>query len=141
MNAPRNASGRLGTDRTTVALLVALVLIGVFVAWQLTRIDAGGAQADAAPAGVAGGTGGSVEDTLRAVEKLPVSRPQLAVAHWITANGARVSFVPAPELPMVDVRVVFDGGGARDRGHAGRSRQAVLTSGTRHLRIHSRNRP
>ena len=33
---------------------------------------------------------------------------------WETANGARVLFVAAPELPMVDVRVVFDAGSARD---------------------------
>ncbi|MDZ7803713.1 pitrilysin family protein [Thiohalophilus sp.] len=33
---------------------------------------------------------------------------------WTTENGARVVFVPAPELPMVDVRVVFDAGSARD---------------------------
>jgi len=33
---------------------------------------------------------------------------------WETATGAKVLFVAAPELPMVDVRVVFDAGGARD---------------------------
>lgn len=36
------------------------------------------------------------------------------IQHWQTANGAQVYFVPAPELPMVDIRVVFDGGAARD---------------------------
>ncbi|MEJ2686257.1 MAG: pitrilysin family protein [Gammaproteobacteria bacterium] len=41
------------------------------------------------------------------------------IQHWQTANGARVYFVPAPELPMVDVRVVFDAGSARDNGHPG----------------------
>jgi len=38
----------------------------------------------------------------------------LAIQSWKTDNGARVIFVPAPELPMVDVRVVFDAGSARD---------------------------
>ncbi|WP_295389650.1 pitrilysin family protein [uncultured Thiodictyon sp.] len=38
---------------------------------------------------------------------------------WQTANGARVLFVAAPELPMVDVRVVFDAGSARDGDHPG----------------------
>ncbi len=33
---------------------------------------------------------------------------------WQTANGAKVLFVPAPELPMVDIRMVFDAGSARD---------------------------
>lgn len=41
------------------------------------------------------------------------------IEHWRTDNGARVYFVPAPELPMVDVQVVFDAGGARDGGRAG----------------------
>ena len=39
-----------------------------------------------------------------------------AIQHWQTGNGARVYYVPAPELPMVDVRVVFNAGSARDAG-------------------------
>ncbi|HYN77582.1 MAG TPA: pitrilysin family protein, partial [Lamprocystis sp. (in: g-proteobacteria)] len=38
---------------------------------------------------------------------------------WQTGNGARVLFVAAPELPMVDVRVVFDAGSARDGNQPG----------------------
>jgi zinc protease len=38
---------------------------------------------------------------------------------WQTADGARVLFVAAPELPMVDVRVVFDAGSARDADQPG----------------------
>jgi zinc protease len=41
------------------------------------------------------------------------------IQHWQTANGARVYYVHAPELPMVDVRVVFDAGSARDGERAG----------------------
>jgi len=44
------------------------------------------------------------------------------IAHWETANGARVYFVAAHELPMVDVRVVFDAGSARDAGEPGLAR-------------------
>ncbi len=47
------------------------------------------------------------------------------IQHWTTPNGARVYFVPAPELPMVDVRVLFDAGSARDDAIPG---QAALTS-------------
>ncbi|MCB1760337.1 MAG: insulinase family protein [Gammaproteobacteria bacterium] len=36
------------------------------------------------------------------------------IEHWQSANGARVLFVAAPDLPMVNVRVVFDAGSARD---------------------------
>lgn len=45
---------------------------------------------------------------------------------WQTENGARVLFVPAPEIPMLDVRIVFDAGTARDDGLSGLS---VLTNG------------
>jgi zinc protease len=42
-----------------------------------------------------------------------------AIQHWDTKNGARVYFVPAPELPMVDVNITFAAGSARDAGHPG----------------------
>ncbi len=45
---------------------------------------------------------------------------------WQTANGARVLFVPAPEIPMVDVQIVFDAGSARDGDKPGIS---TLTNG------------
>ena len=41
------------------------------------------------------------------------------IQSWTTPNGARVLFVAAPDLPMVDVRVVFDAGSARDGAAAG----------------------
>jgi len=45
---------------------------------------------------------------------------------WQTENGAKVLFVPATEIPMLDVRIVFDAGSARDHGLSG---LAVLTNG------------
>src|SRR5680860_958220 len=36
------------------------------------------------------------------------------IEHWTTGNGVRVYFTPAPELPIVDVRMVMDAGSARD---------------------------
>ncbi|MCG6968277.1 MAG: insulinase family protein [Gammaproteobacteria bacterium] len=48
------------------------------------------------------------------------------IQHWETSNGARVYFVAAPELPIVDVQVVFDGGAARDGDKNG---VALLTNG------------
>ena len=41
------------------------------------------------------------------------------IESWQTTNGARVMFVAAPEIPMLDVRVVFAAGSARDDGRAG----------------------
>ncbi|MFO7593472.1 MAG: pitrilysin family protein [Pseudomonadota bacterium] len=48
------------------------------------------------------------------------------IQHWRTENGARVFFVEAPDLPMVDIRVVFDAGAARDGELPG---LAMLTNG------------
>lgn len=48
------------------------------------------------------------------------------ILQWQTRNGARVYFVAAPQLPMVDIQVVFDAGSARDEGKGG---LAVLTNG------------
>lgn len=48
------------------------------------------------------------------------------IQHWQTANGVRVYFVPAPQLPMIDVRVVFAAGSARDGAKPG---VAQLTGG------------
>lgn len=36
------------------------------------------------------------------------------IQQWNTDNGARVYFVESPELPMVDVRIIFDAAGAHD---------------------------
>ncbi|MCW8890852.1 MAG: insulinase family protein [Sedimenticola sp.] len=36
------------------------------------------------------------------------------IQSWTTSKGARVLYVSAPELPMVDLRIVFDAGSARD---------------------------
>ena len=41
------------------------------------------------------------------------------IQHWETRNGMNVYFVPAKELPMVDIRVTFAAGSARDEGNAG----------------------
>ena len=38
----------------------------------------------------------------------------LNIKNWQTDNGSKVIFVQADELPMLDVRVVFDAGSARD---------------------------
>jgi zinc protease len=48
------------------------------------------------------------------------------IQHWQTDNGSRVVFVPVSGLPMVDIRIVFDAGSARD---AGKSGLAALTNG------------
>lgn len=48
------------------------------------------------------------------------------IQHWKTDNGASVYFVPTHDLPIVDIRILFDAGSARDHGQPG---LAALTSG------------
>lgn len=57
--------------------------------------------------------------TLAGVFAAGIAAASPKIETWTTANGARVYFVPAPELPIVDVRVVFDAGSAKDAGKDG----------------------
>ena len=64
---------------------------------------------------------------------LPVANANAApeIQSWETSNGARVLFVPAPEIPILDVRVVFHGGSAHDGQQSGLASLAasMLTQG------------
>lgn len=76
--------------------------------------------------------------TAVALALMLVAGPALAapeIQQWTTANGARVLFVRAPEIPMVDARVTFDAGSARDGDHPGIARLTsnLLMSGTDEL--------
>ncbi len=53
------------------------------------------------------------------------------IEHWTTDNQARVYYVHAPELPMVDISVVFNAGAARDGDKPGLARMtsAMLDEG------------
>lgn len=50
---------------------------------------------------------------LLALAPAPV-KAGLKIQHWQTESGIRVYFARAPELPIVDMRLVFDAGSARD---------------------------
>ena len=56
----------------------------------------------------------------------PFAQAAPKIEHWTTANGLRVYYVPAPELPMMDLRLVFDAGSARDGTKSG---LAMLANG------------
>ncbi|MDX9944443.1 MAG: insulinase family protein, partial [Azonexus sp.] len=51
----------------------------------------------------------------------------VAIEHWTTSNGARVYFVAAPSLPMLDVQVDFAAGSMFDP--PGKAGLAALTRG------------
>lgn len=57
---------------------------------------------------------------------------QPEIQQWRTDNGAKVYFVAAPDLPIVDIRLTFDAGGARDDGKPGLARltNQLVTAGT-----------
>ncbi len=57
------------------------------------------------------------------------------IEHWKTDNGGRVYFVAAPELPMLDVQVVFDAGSAQDKDLPGIAllTNAMLSEGADNL--------
>lgn len=44
----------------------------------------------------------------------PVLSATPAIDHWTSPKGIQVFHVPTPGLPLVDIRVVFDAGSARD---------------------------
>lgn len=55
--------------------------------------------------------------TLLIASPLVQATPEIQT--WNTENGTRVLFVAAPEIPMVDVRLVFAAGSARDGERSG----------------------
>lgn len=52
-------------------------------------------------------------------ELKPIDSKTVNIQEWKTKNGARVLFVRAPELPMVDIQAVFDAGSVRDGNKQG----------------------
>ncbi|OOG23074.1 peptidase M16 [Thioalkalivibrio denitrificans] len=55
-----------------------------------------------------------------------IAQANPGIEHWETENGLKVYFMEAPALPMLDMRVVFRAGSARDGDAAGLAR---LTNG------------
>src|SRR5690606_17435883 len=50
----------------------------------------------------------------RQVRQAEPAAPELDIQSWHTSGGARVMFVQSEALPMLDVRLVMNAGGARD---------------------------
>jgi len=49
----------------------------------------------------------------------PVINKTLNIQEWKTNNGARVLYVYAPELPMLDIKTIFDAGSVRNGNKPG----------------------
>lgn len=56
----------------------------------------------------------------------PKATAGIQIETWQVKNGAKVMFVAAPQLPMIDLRVVFNAGSARDGGKSGLARLTNL---------------
>ncbi|MCP5017584.1 MAG: insulinase family protein [Ketobacter sp.] len=69
--------------------------------------------------------------SLEMIENAKSKPYKVRIEAWNTPNGAKVLFVQAPEIPMLDVRVVFDAGAARDGDLPGLASitNAMLTEG------------
>ncbi|MFJ9994016.1 M16 family metallopeptidase [Pseudomonas putida] len=79
------------------------------------------AQSDNA-AGQPGSNAARPANTLQSLAELDgkaPSRRQLNIQNWTTAEGARVLFVEARELPMFDLRVTFAAGSSQDGNVSG----------------------
>lgn len=73
--------------------------------------------------------------TLNQVTNTPTERKE--IKRWQTEQGARVLFVRSPTLPMLDVRLVFNAGAARDGAHEGLARltSALIDEGAGDLSV------
>ena len=49
----------------------------------------------------------------------PISVKGLNIQTWKASNGAKVLYVHAPQLPMVDIQITYDAGSARDGNQQG----------------------
>ncbi|WP_028238400.1 M16 family metallopeptidase [Stutzerimonas azotifigens] len=64
-------------------------------------------------------------ESLAALGDQPLARRTLDIQRWTTAEGARVLFVEAHQLPMFDLRLTFAAGSSQDGGRPG---LALLTN-------------
>lgn len=58
-------------------------------------------------------------DTASKEVRVITSSKDVNIEEWKTKNGIRVLYVYAPELPMVDIKVIFDAGSVRDGNKPG----------------------
>lgn len=72
--------------------------------------------------------------TVLALLLASVQAAPLQIQTWHTSKGAKVMYVYAPEIPMVDLQISFDAGSARDGKQWGIANMTavMLTAGTQH---------
>ena len=102
------------SERTTpryaligLGILLLVVLLGVFIARPVQSDDAAKASTAARPA--------NTLQSLAELDNKPPTRRHLDIQTWNTAEGAKVLFVEARELPMFDLRLTFAAGSSQDQ--------------------------
>ncbi|WP_437879610.1 M16 family metallopeptidase [Pseudomonas sp. LRF_L74] len=75
-------------------------------------------QQQAQPESVAAAASNKIETLAALDDKAPSHRP-LNIQSWNTAEGAKVLFVEARQLPMLDLRLTFAAGSSQDGGTPG----------------------
>ena len=71
-------------------------------------------------------------ESLDIINSKPTVSHKVNIQSWNTGKGARVLFVESHEVPMLDIRLVFDAGSARDDNNPGTALfvNAMLNEGT-----------
>ena len=97
-------------------VLTLLIFLGLMVAMQSTSTST--------PAAPSAATTPALE-SLAALDGQAPARRTLDIQTWTTAEGAKVLFVAAPQLPMFDLRLTFAAGSSQDGDVPG---LAILTN-------------
>ena len=86
-------------------VLTLLIFLGLMVAMQSTSTSTPAAPSAATT---------PVLESLAALDGQAPARRALDIQTWTTAEGAKVLFVAAPQLPMFDLRLTFAAGSSQD---------------------------
>ena len=125
-------------SRKTLTIMTAVVCIFIVVLYNLPGSVRPGAGEEPGPIvtpiqspALKERADGSKLTSLELIEQAEAKPYKVHIDAWNTPNGARVLFVQAAEIPMLDVRVVFDAGAARDGELPGLAQltSAMLTEG------------
>nr|WP_298144196.1 pitrilysin family protein [uncultured Pseudomonas sp.] len=103
-------------------------LLGLVIATLVTMLALTLDNPEVAPPPAAQTQESNTATTITSLAELgeqPPSRRDLNIQTWRTAEGAKVLFVEARELPMFDLRLTFAGGSSQDQGVPG---LAMLTN-------------
>lgn len=121
-------------NRKTLNMLV-FGLIAVIALLSLTGPDSedSGPERDDAEASVA--LNQRIQATQHISPDLDFNWQNPEVHHWVNEAGARVYFVASEQLPMLDIRMIFNAGSARDGSLPGVARltNTLLAAGTQTL--------